>query len=86
MTVTQGPTAGAALAATATNPAWKNKPDWFVIAQNDRTVSPQLEEMEALRMNATTLAVPTSQVAMLAAPERVAEFIERAAETLSHMR
>ena len=84
LTVTQGPTAGAALAATATNPAWKTKPDWFVIAENDRTVSPQLEEREALRMNATVLAVPTSHVAMLAAPERVAEFIQMAAETLSH--
>ena len=82
LTVTQTPTAGAALAATATNPAWKNKPDWFVIAENDRTVSPQLEEMEALRMNATTITVPTSHVAMLAAPERVAEFIKMAAETL----
>ncbi len=84
LTATQVPTAGAALAATATNPAWKNKPDWFVIAEDDRTVSPQLEEMEALRMHATIIAVPTSHVAMLAAPERVAEFIETAAETLSN--
>ena len=84
MTATQIPTAGAALAATVTNPAWKSKPNWFIIAENDRTVSPQLEEMEALRMNATIIALPTSHVAMLAAPQRVAEFIQMAAETLSH--
>jgi pimeloyl-ACP methyl ester carboxylesterase len=84
LTVTQIPIAGAALAAPATHPAWKDKPNWFIVAENDRAVSPQLEEMEALRMNATIIALPTSHVAMLAAPQRVAEFIQMAAETLSH--
>lgn len=76
---TQVPTAGAALGAPATNPAWRNKPTWFVIAANDRTVSPQLEAMEAARMKATTITVSTSHVAMLADPDRVADFIMVAA-------
>jgi pimeloyl-ACP methyl ester carboxylesterase len=76
---TQGPTAGGALGALASTPAWKNKPTWFVIAANDRTVSPGLEKTEATRMNATTITLPTSHLAMLAAPERVADFIEAAA-------
>jgi pimeloyl-ACP methyl ester carboxylesterase len=75
---TQGPTAGGALGAPASTPAWKNKPTWFVIAANDRTVSPELEKTEATRMNATTITLPTSHLAMLAAPERVADFIEAA--------
>jgi len=75
---TQGPTAGGALAALASTPAWKTKPTWFVIAANDRTVSPELEKTEAARMNATTITLPTSHLAMLAAPERVADFIEGA--------
>jgi pimeloyl-ACP methyl ester carboxylesterase len=79
LNVTQVPTAGAALGAVATNPAWRNKPTWFIIAANDRTVSPQLEEMEAKRMNATTITVSTSHVAMLANPEKVADFIKLAA-------
>ena len=79
LNVTQVPTAGAALGALETNPAWKTKPTWFIIAANDRTVSPQLEAMEAKRMNATTITVPTSHVAMLADPEKVADFIKRAA-------
>jgi pimeloyl-ACP methyl ester carboxylesterase len=76
---TQGPTAGGALGALATKPSWRNKPTWFVIAANDRTVSPDLEKTEATRMNATTITLPTSHLAMLAAPERVADFIEAAA-------
>jgi pimeloyl-ACP methyl ester carboxylesterase len=77
---TQGPTAGGALGTPATNPSWKDKPSWFVIAANDRTVSPELEATEATRMNATTITVPTSHLAMLAEPERVAVFIKMAAE------
>lgn len=77
---TQGPTAGSALGTPATKPSWKDKPTWFVIAANDRTVSPDLEATEASRMNAATITVPTGHLAMLAAPERVAEFIKVAAE------
>jgi pimeloyl-ACP methyl ester carboxylesterase len=79
LNVTQVPTAGAALGAPAMNPSWRNKPTWFVIAANDRTISPQLEAMEAKRMNATTITVSTSHVAMLADPEKVANLIKLAA-------
>ena len=80
LTATQGPTAGGALGAPATKPSWKSKPTWFVIAAHDRTVSPELEASEATRMNAATITVQTSHLAMLAAPERVADFIRLAAE------
>jgi pimeloyl-ACP methyl ester carboxylesterase len=79
LNATQGPTSGAAFGTPATNPSWKNKPTWFVIAANDRTVSPQLEAAEAKRMNATTITVSTSHVAMLADSVRVANFIKIAA-------
>jgi pimeloyl-ACP methyl ester carboxylesterase len=82
LSVTQVPTAGSALGAPATSPAWRNKPTWFVVAANDRTVSPQLEAMEAKRMNATTITVSTSHVAMLAAPEKVSDFIRLAVDQL----
>lgn len=82
LTTTQGPTAGAALGTAATNPSWKDKPTWFVIAANDRTISPELEVNEALRMNAVSITVQTSHLAMLAEPERVARFIRFAAGKL----
>jgi pimeloyl-ACP methyl ester carboxylesterase len=78
--VTQGPTGGAALGATITDPAWKNKPTWFIVAGQDRIISPRLEEMEAQRMHAVTITLNTNHVAMLSEPGRVAHFIERAAE------
>jgi pimeloyl-ACP methyl ester carboxylesterase len=76
---TQGPTSGAALSATVTDPAWKTKPSWFVIASNDRVIGADLEKAEAEKLKATTITVPSSHVAMLAQPAKVAAFIERAA-------
>jgi pimeloyl-ACP methyl ester carboxylesterase len=76
---TQGPTAGAAFGAPITSPAWKTKPVWFIIAANDRIVSPDLERKEATRMNATSITLSTGHLAMLADPGNVAAFIESAA-------
>jgi pimeloyl-ACP methyl ester carboxylesterase len=78
--VTQGPIGGAALGSPVDAPAWRSKPNWFVVASNDRVISPQLEQAEAQRMNAITLAIPTCHVAMLAEPDLVADFIEDAAK------
>jgi pimeloyl-ACP methyl ester carboxylesterase len=76
---TQGPIAGAALAAPIGVPAWKNKPSWFVIAGEDRMISPKLEEAEAQEMKAKSITIPSSHVVMLSHPVEVAGFIERAA-------
>lgn len=77
--ITQGPTGALALGAPIISPAWKNKPTWFIVAGQDRIISPDLEAMEAARMNAKTIVLNTNHVAMLSDPERVAEFIANAA-------
>lgn len=41
LTATQGPTAAAAFGANITTAAWKTKPSWFVIAENDRAIPPR---------------------------------------------
>lgn len=79
MTATQAPIAAAAFGATITTAAWKSKPSWFVIAANDRAISPELEKAEAAAMKATAITLPSSHVAMLSRPKEVAEVIEQAA-------
>jgi pimeloyl-ACP methyl ester carboxylesterase len=76
---TQIPTALAALTAPITSPAWRVKPCWFVVASNDRAISPELEQFEAERMKAITIVLPTSHVAMISKPKIVADFITGAA-------
>src|SRR6202140_2410728 len=48
--------------------AWKSKPTWYIVANHDRTVHPDLERFSAKRMGATTYAVDSSHVAMLSHP------------------
>lgn len=77
--VTQTPTQGAALGSPVSTAAWRTKPTWFVIAQNDRMIAPEQERSTAKRMNARTLSLPTSHVPMLSRPKEVAAFLIEAA-------
>ena len=80
LTATQGPTAaGASLSAPVSTAAWRTKPSWFVIAANDRVIAPALQVEEARRMNATSITLSASHVAMLSQPHAVASFLRRAA-------
>lgn len=83
MVATQAPTQGALLATPITKAAWHSKPSWFVIAANDRAISPEQERSTAKRMGSKTLTLSTSHVAMLAQPEQVARFIIEAAASFS---
>jgi len=79
LAATQGPTSVASLSGVISAPAWRSKPSWFVIAAHDRVVLPTLQAMFAERMNATSITLSSSHVAMLSQPDAVASFIRRAA-------
>jgi pimeloyl-ACP methyl ester carboxylesterase len=78
---TQGPTNAAAFGATIKNAAWKTKPSWSVVAEEDRAIPPALEKAMAERMKATTTTLHSSHLAMLSHPTQVAGVIAKAAET-----
>jgi pimeloyl-ACP methyl ester carboxylesterase len=80
LAVTQGPIAEVAFGTPATAPAWHTKPSWYMVASEDRVISPQLEAMMAKTINAETITVHSSHVIMLSRPEAVADFITRAAQ------
>jgi pimeloyl-ACP methyl ester carboxylesterase len=83
MVATQAATQGAILGTPITKAAWHTKPSWFVIASNDRAISPEQEISTAKRMGAKTLTLATSHVAMLAQPKAVADFMIEAAASLT---
>jgi pimeloyl-ACP methyl ester carboxylesterase len=62
--------------------AWKSKPSWYVVANNDRTVHPDLQRFVAKRMRASTHAVNSSHVPMLSQPEFVLDVIRAAVKTV----
>ena len=79
---TQGATQGAVLETPIKAAAWHSKPSWFVIASNDRAISPEQEISTAKRMGAKTLTLYSSHLPMLSHPEEVAEFVIEAAASL----
>jgi Predicted hydrolases or acyltransferases (alpha/beta hydrolase superfamily) len=79
---TQVPWAAGATTEKITTAAWKTRPSWFIIGADDQTVLPELQRAEAAMIKAKALELPSSHVPMLSQPEKVSEFIIKAARTL----
>ncbi len=62
--------------------ACRMKPSWYIVANNDRTVHPDLERFAAKRMGAHTYDVDSSHVPMLSRPDFVLGVIREAANSV----
>ena len=65
------------------NPAWKHKPTFYMVASEDRSISPEQERMMAKRANPKTIEVKSSHVAYMSFPKEAAKLIEEAATSVS---
>jgi pimeloyl-ACP methyl ester carboxylesterase len=79
MYAVQQPFPMAAFSDVMSVPSWKAIRSWFLVAQNDQVIPPDAERLFAKRMNATTVEVPSSHVAMVSHPDEVCKLIEMAA-------
>jgi pimeloyl-ACP methyl ester carboxylesterase len=59
--------------------AWHQKPSWYAVSKNDRTINPDLERFMAQRMNATTIEVDSGHLSLVTHPEAIARLILQAA-------
>ncbi len=59
--------------------AWRSKPSWCIVANDDQTVHPDLERASAKRMGAATYDIDSSHVPMLSHPDYVVDVIRAAA-------
>jgi pimeloyl-ACP methyl ester carboxylesterase len=76
----QQPFAKAITQAKTTVAAWRDKPTWYAVSTQDRTIDPDLQRFMAKRMGARTIELPASHVSLLSHPQEVADLIVRAAE------
>lgn len=79
---TQVPLAASAGEEKVQNPAWKNKPSWFIVAAQDKVINPDLERYKSKLIKATTIELKSSHVPMISQPNNVTNFIVKAAQTL----
>jgi pimeloyl-ACP methyl ester carboxylesterase len=68
-----------ALAGAVTDPAWKSKPSWYMVATEDHMIPPPAQQMMAKRAGATIIEVAGSHAIYVSKPEAVAKLIEQAA-------
>jgi pimeloyl-ACP methyl ester carboxylesterase len=69
-----------ALSGTISQPAWKTKPSWYLVAADDRMIPPPAQRFMSKRAGATVVEVPGSHAIYVSQPDAVAGLIAKAAK------
>lgn len=77
----QRPIAVKCIQEKAPMPAWKTKPSWFLLAEEDRMIVPETQRYMAERMGATIRTHSVDHSPMYTAPDAVISVILEAAHT-----
>jgi len=73
-----------ALAGAVTNPAWRVKPSWYLVASEDHMIPPAAQRMMAARAGAHVSEIAGSHAVYVSKPAAVAKVIEDAAKGASN--
>ncbi len=68
-----------ALAGSITDPAWRNKPSWYLVATDDRMIPPPAQRAMSERAGSTLVEAGGSHSIYISQPAAVAELIKDAA-------
>ena len=68
-----------ALSGTISEPAWKTKPSWYLVATDDKMIPPAAQRFMSKRAGSTVVEVAGSHAIYVSQPNAVAALIEKAA-------
>jgi len=68
-----------ALNGAVTEPAWKSKPSWYLVATDDRMIPPDAQRAMSKRARATVVEAAGSHAIYVSQPQAVAALIAKAA-------
>jgi pimeloyl-ACP methyl ester carboxylesterase len=68
-----------ALSGTITEPAWKTKPSWYLVATDDKMIPPPAQRFMSQRAGSTVVETAGSHAIYVSQPSAVAAIIEQAA-------
>ena len=71
-----------ALSGSISEPAWKSKPSWYLIATDDKMIPPDAQRSMSKRAGATVVEAKGSHAIYVSQPRAVAALIEQAAKSL----
>jgi pimeloyl-ACP methyl ester carboxylesterase len=69
-----------ALAGAVTEPAWKSKPSWYLVATDDKMIPPPAQQGMAKRAGAKVAEIKGSHAIYVSQPQAVIQLIEQAAK------
>jgi pimeloyl-ACP methyl ester carboxylesterase len=67
-----------ALAGTISQPAWRDKPSWYMVTADDKMIAPPAQQFMSQRAGSTVVEVPGSHSIYVSRPDAVAALIEQA--------
>lgn len=80
MAAVQKPLSASIFGDNVTQAAWKSKPSWYLVSENDRIINPDLERFMANRIGAKeVVSIPSSHASLVAHPDEVVKLITDAA-------
>ena len=82
MANSQVPWGVAALNGAVTEPAWRSKPTWYLVATDDKMIPPAAQQLMSKRAGAQVVETKASHAVYVSQPDAVARVIKRAAEAL----
>ena len=71
-----------ALNGAVTEPAWRSKPSWYLVATDDRMIPPAAQRAMSKRAGSSVVEVKGSHAVYVSQPGAVAELIRKAAKSL----
>jgi pimeloyl-ACP methyl ester carboxylesterase len=74
----QRPLSPACIKVPVSRPLWKDRPAWYLVAEQDRMISEENQRFMAGRMKAHVRAHPVDHVPMVTAPDTVVDIIHEA--------
>jgi len=75
LAATQRPIALPCIQEPSPEPAWKTKPSWFLLAEEDRMINPETQHFMAKRMGAKTRSCSVDHTPLVTAPDLVVDVI-----------
>jgi pimeloyl-ACP methyl ester carboxylesterase len=82
MAESQVPWGFEALGGAISEPAWRTKPSWYLVATDDRMIPPPAQRFMATRAGSSVVEVAGSHAIYVSQPDAVAALIAQAAESL----
>ncbi len=71
-----------ALGGQVTEPAWRTKPSWYLVATDDEMIPPPAQRTMSARAGSTTIEAGGSHALYVSQPAAVADLIKQAASAV----